>query len=96
MAVQKIVLELVLVAAKASVARSITVLGARLQDLQRLLEDGQSDRPYPLGKASPSGKGIVNIDFRLASVTSFGCEVPVDTQPEVRSLPVLAGASRPS
>ena len=51
MPIEEIVLELVLVAPQAAIARPITVVGAVLQDLQRILEDEKPEPDRPAGQS---------------------------------------------
>jgi hypothetical protein len=55
MAIQKIMLELILITPQTPVARPITILGAILQYLQSFFEDNQPKFTDTLGKASTAG-----------------------------------------
>jgi len=59
MAIKEIVLELVLVAAEASIAGSVAFLWAILQNTQRVLEYDQSEAADPLSESRSAWQCVV-------------------------------------
>ena len=64
-------LELVLVASQASIARAITVVGAYLQYAKSAFEHGEPETADTSGKTGSARQRVVDVDLSLSSVAPF-------------------------
>src|SRR5207247_1930519 len=70
--IKEIVLKLVFVTTKTAIARAITVIGAVVEDPQRLLKDRELQLAHPFRETGATRQRIVDIDFRLSTFAPGG------------------------